>query len=135
MTRIWDHPGRLSKSKTMEGPSAQSLMASPFGKGVEKEEEEQSMEVSTPSWDILGCPSHQTAQNHSRRFLEIQFPSAAGWNDLKCLFFPYFLLSIQVWLLQADIPTPRPLCPGKHQVLHPRGTRLFLHLPTPLRGG
>lgn len=76
----------------MEGPSAQSPMASPFGKGVEKEEEKQSLEVSTLSWDIPGCPRHWRAQNDSRHFLEIQFPSAAGWNDLKCPLFPYFLL-------------------------------------------
>lgn len=80
---IWDDPGCLSKSKTMEGPSAQSLMASPFGKGVEKE----SLEVSTPSRHIPGCPRHRRAQNDcSWDFLEIQFLSAAGWNDLKCPF-------------------------------------------------
>lgn len=92
-----------------------------------------SVEVSTPSWGVLGCPRHWRAQNHSGCFLEIQFPSAAGWNDLKCPFFPF--LSIQVWLLQAEIPTLHPLCPRKHRGVHPSGTRLFLHLQNPLRGG
>lgn len=96
----------------------------------------QSVEVSTPSWGILGCPRHWRAQNHSGCFLEIQFPSAAGWNDLKCPFFPVFPSRPSrsgCSRLRSRLSTR--CVPGSTESFYPSGTRLFLHLQNSLRGG